>query len=289
VEGVIPMRDARDADLHFDLEGGPFEWWKFKVANVKGHLDWVGETLALKNVQTEFYRGTAAGDAQFDFRNHEQGTAFRLNLVANDADLHLLMNDLSEKTNRLEGSLTARLSITDANSADLHTLQGSGRLNLRNGLIWEIPIFGVLSPALDSISPGMGSSRANEGSASFVISNGVARSDDLEIRAAIMRMQYWGTVDLANKTVDARVRAEPLRDMWAVGRVISFALWPVSKMFEYKITGPLNAPKNEPVFLIPKVVLLPFHPFRVMKDLFPEQSESSQTQGPADGIRQNSP
>jgi len=30
VNGVIPMRDARDADLHFDLEGGPFEWWRFQ-------------------------------------------------------------------------------------------------------------------------------------------------------------------------------------------------------------------------------------------------------------------
>ena len=281
VEGVIPMRDARDADLHFDVDGTDFEWWKFKVAHISGRVDWVGETLALKNVQTEFYRGTAMGDAYFDFRNYEQGTSFRWNAIVNDADLHLLMNDLSDATNRLEGSLTARLAITEANTADPHKLQGAGRVHLRNGLIWEIPIFGILSPALESVSPGMGSSRANEGSATFIINNGVMRSDDLELRASVMRLQYWGTLDLANQIVNARVQAEPLRDMWAVGRIVSFALWPVSKIFEYRITGTLHVPKTEPVFLIPKVVLMPFHPFRTMRELFPEASESSQTNRPA--------
>ena len=153
-------------------------------------------------------------------------------------------------------------------------------MDLRDGLIWQIPIFGIFSPVLDGISPGLGSSRVREGSATFAVTNGVIRSDDLELRASLMRLQYWGTVDMAG-AVGARVQAELLRDTWVVGPVISLALWPVSKVFEYKVTGSLSAPKTEPVFLIPKIMLLPFHPLRTFKDLVPTQPGSGETNAPS--------
>ena len=78
-----------------------------------------------------------------------------------------------------------------------------------------------------------------------------------------------------------RVQAELLRDTWVVGPVISLALWPVSKVFEYKVTGSLSAPKTEPVFLIPKIMLLPFHPLRTFKDLVPTQPGSGETNAPS--------
>jgi hypothetical protein len=271
VNGVIPMHQVSDADLHFELKGGPFEWWKFKLPLIAGRIDWVGERLMLKGIQAQFYRGTASGDAEFDFhQNH--GTQFHFDIKARDADLGGLMQDLRGHTNRLEGLLSGRVVITDGNSADLHTLQGHGRMELRDGLIWEIPIFGILSPVLDSIAPGMalGSSRAREGSASFTITNGIVRSDDLEIRASMMRLQYWGAVDLVGNKLDARAQAELLRDTWIVGRLLSVTLWPVSKIFEYRFTGTLHQPKSEPVFFVPKILMLPLHPIRTLKDLAPE-------------------
>ncbi|MGN6556270.1 MAG: hypothetical protein ACTHLW_21370 [Verrucomicrobiota bacterium] len=275
VEGTIPMHDVEDADLHFDVKGGPFEWWKFKVPQVAGRVDWVGKQLNLRNMQSEFYRGTATGNAEFHFLD-EGEARINFDVTATDADLHLLMNDLWGKTNHLEGRLTGRVSITDANTGDLGTVQGRGRLVLRDGLIWDIPVFGILSPVLDGIAPGvgLGSSRAREGSATFVITNGVARSDDLEIRASMMRLQYWGTVDYQSR-VQAHAQAELLRDTWVVGRLLSYTLWPVSKIFEYRISGTLHEPKSDPVYFIPKVLLMPFHPLRTLKELAPESSSTT--------------
>jgi hypothetical protein len=276
VNGVIPMRDPRDADLVFEMEGGPFEWWKFKVPTVSGRVHWLGEHLELRGLQAQFYRGTATGDAAFDFQERD-AAKFRFDVLANDTDLHLLMTDLSGKANRLEGRLTGRLTITEGTSTNLNSLQGSGRLELRDGLIWDIPIFGILSPVLDGIAPGMGlgSSRAREGSATFTIKDGVARSDDLEIRASMMRLQYWGTVNLENTRLDARAQAELFRDTWVVGRLISLTLWPVSKIFEYRFTGTFQEPKSDPVFFVPKILLIPFHPIRTLKELAPDLPESS--------------
>jgi hypothetical protein len=131
--------------------------------------------------------------------------------------------------------------------------------------------------------PGLGSSRASAGTCSYIITNGIIRSDDLDIRSTGMRLQYRGTVGFQGQ-VHARVEAGLLRDMWLVGPVVSTVLWPVTKLFEYKVSGSLGDPKTEPVYLVPKVVFLPFqlpfHPLRALRGLFPEDLTSNRTNAP---------
>src|SRR5439155_4377402 len=110
--------------------------------------------------------------------------------------------------NHLEGRLTGRLVITNANSADEWSWDGHGDARLRDGLIWEIPIFGVLSKPLDAITPGLGSSRVSEGTARFGITNGVIHSDSLAMHAPTMLLHYAGAGDFAGR-VDARLGAGP--------------------------------------------------------------------------------
>jgi hypothetical protein len=280
VDGTIPMRYERDADLHFTVDGGPFEWWKFQVPHITGKIDWVGQHLSLSDMQTDFYLGKAAGNAQFEFEKPGHSADFKFNFVATDANLHLLARDLADgKTNKLEGLLTLRLEITHANSADWQSWQGAGRVDLRDGLIWDIPIFGVFSPVLDTVMPGLGSSRARQGSATFVITNGVVDSEDLKIETLMARLRYRGTIDLKGR-VDARMEAELFRNAWVVGPVLSLALWPVSKTFEYRITGTIHQPKSEPLF-IPKIFFLPLHPVQTLKELIPEQTGPSTNAPPA--------
>ncbi len=123
---------------------------------------------------------------------------------------------------------------------------------------------------LNSISPGLGNSRASAATCTFAITNGVFRSSDLDIRSTAMRLQYRGTVDLQNQ-VNARVEAELLKDMWLVGPLVSTLFWPVTKLFEFRVSGTLSEPKTEPIGPIPKLVLIPFHPLRTLKGLFPEE------------------
>jgi len=278
--GVIPLRDERLADLHFDVDGQAFQWWRLRAAHIAGHIDWVGLRLELHGVRADCYGGRAAGDAAFDFHPDHDGSDFQFNVAVTNADLHALMSDLTTNQSRLEGGLTGSVVVTNGDSTDLQRLRGGGQVSLHDGLVWEIPIFGILSPVLDGITPGLGSSRANEAAATFSLANGAMRSDDLEIRASAMRLEYRGAVDLKGG-VNARAQAELLRDTWVLGPMLSTALWPVSKLFEYKITGTLHAPKSEPVFIIPKLLLLPFHPLRTLKELVPETPPSTQTNQPS--------
>jgi hypothetical protein len=275
VNGIFPMDNSARPDAHFDVDGGPFHWAKFNLSRISGQAHWVGEHLTLQGVQAAFYQGKLTGQAAFDF-SPTNGTDFNFDTAAADASLHLLIADVFAPTNNLEGLLTGRLSVTNANSRDPRSWFGHGEVDLRDGFIWDIPIFGIFSPVLDSIIPGLGKSRASQASAAFIITNGVVRSDDLQIIAPALRIQYKGTVDFAGK-VDARMTAEPLPNTWMVGMM----LWPVSKLFEYKVTGTLAQPKQEQVFFISRLLLapfqLPFHPFRTLKGLVSGGESGSST------------
>jgi hypothetical protein len=179
---------------------------------------------------------------------------------------------------RLEGTAQASLTVTAANSDDWRSWNGYGHAQLRDGWIWEIPIFGILSGPLNALSPGLGNSRLSEGTAGFVITNGVIFSDNLEMRAPTMRLQYTGTLDLEGQ-VEAVVQAELFRDAWVVGRLVSLALWPVAKMLEYRISGDLNQPKAEPLYL-PKLLLAPLRPLRTLRELLPDNPSVPPTNAP---------
>jgi hypothetical protein len=272
VYGVIPLHGLKAADLHFELDGGPFHWWRFNVPHISGQVHWRGLGLTITEVRSDFYGGQATGGAAFDF-SPAKGDFYQFNLTTTNTILQAMMADLSPKTNVPEGRLSGTLVITNANTADDQILDGYGTVELKDGLIWDIPIFGVFSPILDGIVPGLGHSRAGAAKGTFVITNAVIRSDDLQIHAPAMRLAYKGTVDM-HERVDARVEAELLRDVWLVGPVMRATLWPFTKMFEYKVTGTLDEPKTEPLRPVTKMILtplqIPFHPWRSLKGLFQE-------------------
>jgi hypothetical protein len=268
VNGSIAFDIDNGVDLHFDFEGGPFAWWKFNVRQIAGQVNWVNDSLTLDNIHAEFYHGTAEGGAAFYFPKGADNQ-LRFNVVVTNADLHLLLGDLNSPTNKLKGQLSGRWAVTQGIPETGATWVGQGQASLRDGLLMEIPVFGVLTPALESLSPGLGSARLSDATAVFVLTNGVIHSDQVDIRASGMRLQYRGDVNLEGQ-VKAEAEAEFFRDTWMVGRVLSLVLWPVSKVFEYEITGPLGDPKMEPLYFVPKLLLLPLHPLDTMKDLLPK-------------------
>ena len=212
-----------------------------------------------------FYGGTANGSADFDFRVPHEGADYHFAVNVTNVNLHLLAVDLWSPTNTLEGTLAGQLVVTNASTEDLKSWRGSGQVSLHNGLLWDIPIISIVSPVLNTVSPGLGNSRATEATGKFRIANGVISTDSLEIRSTMTRLEYVGTIDL-QQNVNAHVTAHLLRDTWVVGPLVSTALWPVSKIFEYHVTGPLENPKSEPIYVLPRLLLIPLHPIRTLEE-----------------------
>ncbi|HEY5043297.1 MAG TPA: AsmA-like C-terminal region-containing protein [Verrucomicrobiae bacterium] len=277
VNGQLPLRemnsghDLDGTDMRFDIiRGAPFRWSKLQTTNITGTIHWLGQFLILTNVAAAFYGGQGGGYAFFDFRPVGYGCDFNFGVAVTNVDVQRLAEDLtSSPTNALEGILSGQAAVTNANSKTWRSWNGHGAAQLKNGLLWNIPVFGFLSPVLNTFTPGLGNSRATEARAVFVLTNGVIRSDSLEIQTATMRLQYAGTVDL-EQNVNARVTAQLMRNTPVLGSLVSLVLTPVSKIFECQVNGLISDPKVTPIYFpFAKILLAPLHPLRSFEELFP--------------------
>jgi hypothetical protein len=278
VHGRLPLRDiktpedADGADLSFDVVGGaPFQCLKLRASWITGTVRWMGQTLVLTNVAADLYGGSGSGIASFDFAVPHKGADYQFIASVTNINLHPLAVDISSPTNRLEGTLDGQIIVTHADTEDWRSPDGYGRAHLRDGLIWNIPIFGILSPVLNAIIPGLGNSRATDAHTRFTMTKGVIYSDQLEINTIMTRLDYRGTVDLQGR-VNARVTALLLHNIPGFGPVISTIFYPFTKtVFEYKVTGTLAKPKTEPLLesYVPGFLQVPLHPIRSFEQLFP--------------------
>ena len=271
VINILTAQDAELADLIFEFnQGVPFRWAKLSATNLTGTVRWLKQSLVLSNLVAQLYDGSGAGGGYLDFRPATHACDFDFSFAVTNINLHLLAADLSTNKNSLEGRLSGTALVTNASSADWRSWNGGGNVQLHDGLLWDVPMFAFMSPVLNTVSPGLGNSRAKEAAADFVITNGVITTDSLLIQSATMRLQYAGTVDLEQK-VNARVTAQLLRNVPLVGSLVSAVLMPVSKIFECHVTGQLGAPVVTPVYIpgfIPKILEVPLHPIRSMEEFF---------------------
>ncbi len=276
VNGSAPMRDVQgqdpmnDADLTFViLKPTPFQWQNLKSKGVMGTIHWKGQQLILTNLVGEVYGGKGWGNAHFYFDPDRPDARFTSMLTVTNVSLHELIADVSSPTNTLQGLLSGVWKVTDGDTGDWHTWNGGGHAGLHNGLLWNIPLFGLASGALNRVSPGLGNSRATDATMDYVMQHGVIHSDLLELHTPTMRLEYSGTVDL-DEHVNARVTVLLLRNTPVVGPLVSTALWPFSKIFECQVSGTLEKPKVTPLWLpspVSEMLLMPLHPIRTLQDL----------------------
>ncbi len=264
--GTVRPRETSTADMVFDIEGGPFHFWRLSADQIRTRLIWEGSNLVLTNLDAAFYRGRMSGDAYFDLTQPEDGR-YRFTAQVRGGNLGDLLSEATPgRTNVSQGTFDLDLNVTSARTSDIHTWNGHGRADLRDGLLWDVPIFGFLSPILNGVVPGLGNNRAERASATFTMTNSVIHTRDLVIACPPARLLYRGTLDF-DQRVDAKVEAQVLGEFGALGPFFGLLLRPLTKLFEFHLAGTLAVVHAEPLY-IPKFLLFPLQPIKTLKDIF---------------------
>ena len=272
VNGWVQTGPGRNpAELHFEIDGGAFRFSRFNSRDINGEIFWRGQNVTLTNIVAEFYGGELRGNLSAKL-NEDRSADLAFHLETKHTELTGLMSDILEKKSELSGRLDGDLNIT-ANSKDWKSWNGSSSVTLKEGYLWELPLIGIFTPVLDGLTPGLGASTFSEGTADFTITDSVVGTRNLELKSALIRLQYKGKVDFDGRIHDAGVVAEALRDTWVIGPVLgplfNLALSPIERMLKFEVSGTLSQPKLE-MKHIPKVLLVPFQlPFQVIDELIP--------------------
>jgi hypothetical protein len=264
VNGIVPLRHWSKADLRFEVAGEEFSFWRFRMPYLVGDVHWKADHISFSNVTASFYGGKANWSGYFiiDHRDDTANYSFAANTT--NSELKYLLADLTGRTNHIEGKLDGELIITSANSGNDRSWNGYGSASINDGFLWGVPVFGIFTPVLDGIAPGLGTSRITAGEGSFTITNSVVHTRDMQVRAPAFRLGYKGKVDL-DGNLDAVAEAQIFRDAWVVGKLFSIALWPVSKAFEAKVSGTVEAPKTD-LRYVPRFLLAPFRALNALGD-----------------------
>jgi len=117
-------------------------------------------------------------------------------------------------------------------------MRGRGQVEVSNGDVFAIPIFGPLSGILNYIVPGSGYSIAHKASADFKVENGIIHTDDFDVAGALFGILGHGDVYFLEDKLDFNVRL----DMKGPGVLLT----PMYKLFEYVGEGSLKKPDWHP-------------------------------------------
>jgi hypothetical protein len=291
VHGTVGLDGKAPFDLHLELAGGPFRWWRINSPQLRAKVGYVGHVVTIEDVHADFYDGALDFDARFDVAPTNQvtgraatnGAFMQFHAIATNANLHALIQDLTGGTRQLSGVFSADLRVTNAFTLDWDSWQGFGNLSLKDGELWQMPVFSIFSTILNTVAPGLGNVHFKSAAASYGITNGVISSRDLRFNSPLVRINYRGSVDF-HENMDGIVQASVLRNAGVFGSVFSAVLWLFTKALEYKVTGTLDKPNAEPLHMGTKLLLLPLAPLEAVTGIFtglPGRTNAPATNTPA--------
>ncbi len=240
--GVYQFHGGKNTHLEVKVDGAGGMDYVFlgktlPFDRVSARLLFTNDRLQIGDVRTDVLAGTLRGTADISLARTDP--KYRATLSVSDINFPRL-TDLYYNYKTAQGLLRGTYEFTGLGS-DWRTMRGNGKVEVSNGDVFAIPIFGPLSGILNKIVPGSGYSIARNATADFKVENGVIHTDDFEATGALFSMLGHGDIHFLDDKLDFTLRL----DMKGPGILLT----PMYKLFEYAGTGSLKKPDWHPAVL----------------------------------------
>src|SRR5216110_443753 len=226
----IKVEGANGMDYVFLGKTLPFD-------RISARLLFTNDRLQIIDLRGALLSGTLRGNADISLAKNDP--RYRANISVSEINFPLLTNLYYNYKTAL-GLLNGTYDFTGLGS-DPRTMRGRGKVEVTNGDVFAIPIFGPLSGILNRILPGSGYSVAHKASADFKIDQGTIHTDDFDADGTLFSMLGHGDVHFLDDKLDFSLRL----NMKGPGVLLT----PVYKLLEYAGTGSLKKPDWRPAVL----------------------------------------
>jgi AsmA protein len=256
-EKPLDLSALRDLDASGQLRIGAVQVMNLKLSQVRAGLKAAGGRLALSPLAAELYQGKLSGSATL---TAAAPTRVALQQTLEGIAIGPLLKDLTGN-DALQGRGQVALDVTTAGptvSAMTRALGGTARLTLADGAFRGINVAQKIRSARAAIAAvrgkeapadggGTAANTASKGettdfselSASFRITNGVARNDDLSAKSPLLRLGGRGDIDLGASRLDYTVLATVVATLEGQGGPELQALR--GQTIPVRLTGPFSA------------------------------------------------
>jgi len=237
--GVYQFRGGKNTRLEIKVDGGSGMDYVFlgktlPFDRVSARLLFTNERLQISDVRADLLAGTLRGNADISLARNDP--RYRANLSIGEINFPRL-TDLYFNYKTAQGLLRGTYEFNGVGN-DWRTMRGSGKVEVTNGDVFAIPIFGPLSGILNHIVPGSGYSIAHKANAKFTVENGIIHTEDFEAAGSLFSMLGNGDIHFLDNKLNFNLRL----DMKGPG----ILLMPMYKLFEYVGEGSLKKPDWHP-------------------------------------------
>lgn len=242
---------AEPSDVRGRLSAGAFSFRRRVPArDLSANLRVVGETYSFTDIQANVYGGTFGGTATLW---NDPGTGDMMLAVTGaveKASAGLVNHDLFGGLEDDPGVVNARVDATlDIDRDPLRSATGHLSASVRGARLFRTPLFAGFTDFLSENVPGL---------------DLIVTQDDLEASATIGDNGiHFGTVRIEGPLVsvsgdgsywfsdylDFGFRVHLFKHRTIVGKTLKYLLYPLSKLFEMEVTGPLRSPSWSPTTL----------------------------------------
>jgi AsmA protein len=210
----IDLSALRSVDGQFAVRVGQFAYQKYRIADFVLDATLNDGLLRVGKLAGKSWGGTLDANASVNARDNRVA----IKAVASGVNVNALMKDVVDK-DILEGTgrVTADLNTHGRSVAEMKSLlAGTAALQLRDGAIKGVNLARSLRQAKaaltmqqDTVQQARQTEKTDfsEMSASFVITNGVARSNDLDMKSPFLRLGGDGVADIGQGRIDYTARA----------------------------------------------------------------------------------
>ena len=241
--GMVDLDVPSNSCWQAHVANDGFSYWKLAAGPATADLSLTNNTLTVANFDADFYGGKLYGKAAFSLASD---AAYQFNFVTERVAVQKMFAAIHGKPVKTTGFLTGQAALSGTGT-NLANIKGDGKLLVEDGVLWEIPAFGIVSRILDEIAPGSGSAEATKATATFTLAEEAAKTDDLKVDAGAFIFTSRGKIGFDGR-LDFLVQGQFLRSLPG----INIVTWFLSHAFEYKIGGtvghysyrPVNLPKE---------------------------------------------
>jgi hypothetical protein len=240
MDRVRGQLDFTNNVLRIDGSSDGLTWWRLRADGAAATLIVREAAMQMERFDAAFYGGKLNGTGEVLFGNPDG--EYDLRFDVRGADVRTLSRAMRTREGRdLTGTLDGKLELLGRGS-DLARLEGAGELIVRDGVLWELALYGPLTAIL-------GKTKATDAKATFKIADEFIHTGDLEITTGAFVAKSRGKVGF-DGSLDFRVEAQFLRS-WPGLNLLGKLL---GEIFEYKVYGTLDDPSYRAVNL-PKELL----------------------------------
>lgn len=205
--------------------------------------------------------GKTGGAMEWDCTAYLQGfdrekAHFSLKAKYRDGSLQELADLLTFDLGERHGTVDADIELSGlVGSGMARSLNGKGNVKVSRGRLAQMKLFAGLTEVVAEFVPGVSSLvNQSEASATFIIDDGVFKSDNVYVEGGLVSVKGAGTYDIARDDLDFTVTVRLFKEDSVVGQVVHTVLAPVTKvLLEFRLTGPIDNPQWKRISLLDRI------------------------------------